>query len=134
MQYITIFLLLCIIGCGKSGPERAVIEGKVTFKGETLKEGAITFFPKGGQAGITAGGKIENGHYYLDTDKGPVVGKNRVEINAFVKSGRKEYVSFGDPSSGLRDEVIEMIPKKYNANSTLEFDVKSGENTYDLEL
>lgn len=127
-----LLLALCALGCGKSGPERAAIEGNVTFNGQALKEGTITFFPTKG--GVTAGGKIENGRYSLDADQGPTLGPNRIKVNAFGKSGRKEYVTYGDPTSGLKDEVIEIIPAKYNVKSTLEFDVQSGTNTYDLNL
>lgn len=132
LNFVT--LILCVVGCEESGPERAAIEGNVTFNGQELKKGSITFFPIQGTQGVTAGCRIENGYYRLDAKKGPTLGKNRVEVNACAKSGRKEYKSFGDPTSGLRDEVVEIIPKKYNVHSTLEFGVQSGKNTYDLEL
>ena len=39
------FLVLGAGGCGRSGPERRMVTGKVTYRGAPVEKGMIRFFP-----------------------------------------------------------------------------------------
>ena len=120
-------------GCGGSGDgvSRGAVKGKVTLDGEPLQEGRIMFEPTGGNQGPVAGGSIEGGAYEIGVEKGVVVGKNLVRINAIRKTGKKVKSIMSDE---MVDETEEAVPEKYNTNSTLEKDVQAGENVLDFEL
>ena len=76
------------IGCSE-GPRRASVGGTVSVAGKPLERGVITFIPVEGGKGPRAGGEISDGEYSLDGSAGAVVGKCRVEIRGFRKTGRK---------------------------------------------
>ena len=120
-------------GCGPTGDgvSRGAVKGKVTLDGEPLQEGRIMFEPTGGNQGPVAGGSIEGGAYEIGVEKGVVVGKNLVRINAIRKTGKKVKSIMSDE---MVDETVEAIPGKYNTNSTLEKDVRAGDNVLDFEL
>lgn len=89
-----------LAGCGGSGggdsPERISLSGKVTFNGQPVPAGDLSFAPDGkqgnkGPAGIAT---IENGVYYTVDGKGPVAGAQVVTINGF------EAGEGADPASG----------------------------------
>ena len=116
-------LTLCALtlsGCfggSQDGLERAVITGTISFDGQPLPEG------KAVQAIIT------NGVYSLEADQGPVVGANKIMVNATRKTGK--FQNF----DGVKTEIMQQyIPAKYNADSTLRYEVKAGENTADFSL
>lgn len=132
------FLLLVIAfasgsGCGPAGPERAEVSGTVTFNGRPVEQGAITFFPAPGVVGPEGGSEIKNGKYFIPRKAGPVVGKNRVELRSFQKSGRM----IQDPTAKqgtLTEEIKNIFPEEYNRNSTLVREVKSGKNEIEFEI
>ena len=107
------FIALSIAGCGSSGgggsgggatlPADAVVikavegiawdaksytatavEGKVSYGGEPIDVGTITFLPASG-SGIKGGGLIENGSYQVDPKLGLGTGPHRVEIHWTVE-------------------------------------------------
>ncbi|WP_437221967.1 hypothetical protein SH661x_002562 [Planctomicrobium sp. SH661] len=113
---VVVFVLstLFLAGCsGGDGLNRVEVRGKVTLDGEPLKDGSITFFPRGD--GPVVGTRIENGDYHFPLNTGPVPGEYRVEINASAPNGKK-ITDFGGK---LVDEYASIIPTKYNRKSTL---------------
>lgn len=121
-------------GCGnKSGPERAVVSGKVTLDGVPVESGAISFAPTGETQGLTAGGTITGGEYKLDAERGPIIGTHKVRINAGKKTGRQVQAAMSAPGT-MTDEVVEAVPARFNSQTTLTREVKSGENKLDFEL
>lgn len=135
MRYFLGFaLLLGCIGCGKSdGLSRAAVGGRVTLDGTEIVVGTIAFYPADGLQGPVAGGSIQNGQYSIARDRGPIVGKNRVEIHASKKTGRQVQAPMAEPGA-MTDEVLEAVPSRYNTQSTLVADVKPGKNVLDYEL
>jgi len=130
---ISLLLILTIVGgCGKSGPQRATVAGAVQMDGQPVESGSIAFYPVEGTRGPSAGGPIEAGRYRIDSAKGVVVGKARVEINFPKKTGRM----IPDPinSKALVEEYVEGVPSKYNSESTLVRDIAVGENQLDFDL
>lgn len=136
---------MLVVGCGPKGPELGAVTGKVTLDGTPVTNGLVTFVPVGG--GRPATGKTDaNGQYTLMgvDGKGALLGQHRVSITTVqqtaevleVRSDSPEYAkqAMPDPSDYDTAKVVEPIPARYNTNTELTYEVKSGPNVIDLEL
>src|SRR5690606_27882819 len=81
--------LLATCGCGEQELERAAVHGRVTYKGQPIADGRIQFFPAKTEQAPVVVAEIKDGQYSLAAEQGPVLGNNRIEINAFEKTGRQ---------------------------------------------
>jgi hypothetical protein len=126
-------LVAACIGCGNKGPRRAAVSGHVTLDGELIDEGVIQFLPIEGTVGPETGGIIAKGQYDIPQERGPVVGKSRVELRASKKTGRKIQDPTGRPGT-LTDEYREMFPPSSNINSSLVREIKDELNTLDFDI
>ena len=150
---VTLSLAAAVLISGCSGDEsglekRYSVSGKVTYKGELLPKGGITFEPvkPGPPAGRHASGTIENGYYTLTTstkDDGALPGEYKVVIVAttvdmtdlakksggLIHQGDKEFQKVVESAKSL-------VPAKYTKSETtpLTATVKTGSNTVSLEL
>ena len=130
-------LAVSLDGCGRDGSlkyEQAAASGVVTYKGEPVEEGLIRFIPDAvNDDGLTPGkpafSKITKGIYEVPADRGATVGKNRIEISSFRKTGRVI-----EEEGTKSEEKVQFLPAQYNTNSTLSAEVKPGENTLDFDL
>ena len=128
--------LLASLGCGKSGPPRAPIAGRITVGGAPLKAGRILFVPIAPTEGPAASAAIVNGEYNISADQGPVVGKNRVEVEADLPLG----FDFDDEAAYARRASNGALPKQpipsqFNRHSKLEVEIKAGEeNTFAVDV
>jgi hypothetical protein len=136
-QYFSRLLLLAVAalalaGCGASDSERSRVQGAVSYGGEPVDDGGIAFIPEGGgPSQVRATGDIRDGHYDLDSTRGPYPGKYSVEIYWYKKTGRK----IASPSGkAFKDETKQAIPAKYNDKTELKVEVKPGRNTLDFDL
>src|SRR5262249_26809140 len=105
-------LLTCLpaAGCGK----RASVQGTVTYANQPVAGGRIFFLPEGEPKGRPAvHATIEGGKYGLSADKGPEVGKHRVEIVWHRKPGGKPVGKQGDPGFST-DDLVQTLPAIYN--------------------
>lgn len=121
---------LLLTGCGGvDRPQLATVKGKVTLNGQPVPLAKVYFAPvDGGQS--SSGETAVNGEYelYFRYDEpGAQVGKHRVTVSTYQPP---EVDDMGKPIGG----VPEKIPAQYNTNSTLEKEVKPGENIIDLNL
>ena len=121
-------LALCL-GCSS---DQTTIEGAITFDGQPVERGSITFEPASG-AGPSAGGTIENGQYKIDAS-GVTPGEMIVRISAVRPTGKKMEAGPPEPPGTLVDEVRPYIPAAYNEQSTLKAQVKAGKVTQDFAL
>jgi hypothetical protein len=121
------------IGCGKKGPQRAAASGHVTLDGQPIDHGVIQFLPVAGTVGPETGGVIDKGQYDIPKQRGPVVGKSRIELRASKKTGRKIQDPTGRPGV-LTDEYQEMFPPSSNTASSLEREIKDEPNTLDFDI
>jgi len=122
-------ILVALCGCSKSSQESRV-SGHVMVDGNRIGPGTVVYAPVGG--GKPATGSIdEGGNYSMNTSRelGLASGKYKVavsirEIPQNVKRGDR-------PPPGKL-----LIPERYeqNTSSGLEYDVKPGQNTIDIEL
>jgi hypothetical protein len=145
---IPLLVLGCALlaGCGPGGPTLGKVTGKVTLDGKPLPNVAVTFMPtEGGSAsGITdASGNYELSH---PNGKGTPLGKNKVSVTTVQKptstvdlsqipSDSPEYAKALEASqSGYNVTFKEPIPEKYNLKTELQYEIKSGSQTINLEL
>ncbi len=118
-----------LVGCGRAtGPQTAVVTGKVTLDGTPLSEGSINFLPKDG-IGVPAGAKVTNGTYRAEVP----LGDKRVEIRAPQVVGQKVAYE-GDPNSPKIDLIEERVPARYNAQSDLKATVAASNKPTDFAL
>jgi hypothetical protein len=121
MPHLWMPLLICVAaGCGKSGPEVAPVKGRVTLDGRPLSTVDIVFQPEDGKPPATSR-TDEEGHYellYKRGVNGAPVGQHTVRI-AFT--------------SGIVAKPP-TIPDRYNKQSELHREVKSGSNEIDFDL
>ena len=127
---------LCVLlaGCGGSkysGDQRFPLVGEVTFDGQPIDLGSISFIPASGGEGRASGGVITDGKYDVPEEKGANAGTYRVEIHWLKRTG-KELL---DAESGeMYDERIEALPDKFHSSSELTVEVPLPANTHDFQL
>ena len=124
-------LLAAQTGCNTSGG-LLTVTGTVTLDGEPVSEGAITFRAQQGTSGPAAGGKITDGQFTIAAAKGVMPGSYHVEISASKKTGKKVM---DVPLGTMRDEIIQLIPPRYNRNTELMATVtEEGPNSFNFAL
>lgn len=124
---ISALLLPLCLGCQHQG---CPVQGEVTFEGQPVEDGTVTFEPADGQ-GPTAGGRISTGRYSIDSDAAPLPGKKIVRIFGVRKTGRR----FNNFMTGMTDEVVPCIPNVYNSRSTLSCELaRNGQSQMDFHL
>lgn len=117
--------MFAITGCGSGS--RSSVEGTVTFDGQSVDGGSITFLPESGDKNASpASGQIIDGKYAIDSERGPAPGKYKVEIIWKKKTG-KQIPNASDPGTSV-DETKQVIPQKYNSKTELTCEIKSGSN------
>lgn len=131
MYRITLMTLLLatvsiLLGCGSS-PAVPEIEGTVstagtvTFDGQPLVKGEITFNDPAAQRPMSFVGEIRNGQFELRAPSGVM----RVEIRAYEQAG-------GDDDTPLSKQLI---PARYNDRSELSVELTAdGPNVLSFEL
>jgi hypothetical protein len=124
---VVVLLGAAVFGC--SGDRRVGVEGTVTYAGEPIAVGSITFLPTG-EKGIKAGGLITDGRYKLEPQFGLNPGPHSVEIRWNKPTGKKYRNEFGEQF----DQRAEGLPAKYHTNSTLTADIQAGHNVIDFHL
>lgn len=123
------FLLVVFFvpGCGGT-TSLATVNGTVTLDGKPLKEGLVTFVPIDGK-GQPADGKIVDGKFSVAIKPGEV----KVMFSAPKVVGKKKM--YDTPDAPTVDDVKELIPERYNAQSQIKLTVKGGtqSETYELQ-
>jgi len=88
------------VGCGPTGPARYDVSGSVTFDGQPVPVGTITFVPATGNSGPGGSAGIQAGRYdTASTGKGPTGGPHVAIITGFDGKtvGGVEQVQEGSP-------------------------------------
>lgn len=117
-----------IAGCSQSAPDRVVVGGSVTYNGEPVPNGQITFIPSEANPGPVSGGPIKDGRYVAQARGGVPLGKHRVEIVGF-----RPMKSTGAPvGEGLPAE--QYLPSQFNQRSELTALVEPTPNPKSLDF
>ncbi len=121
---------MLLAGCGSSS-DRTGLEGTVTFAGELLPKGSITFLPQAGTRGPAAGGNVEDGRFKIAREGGTFAGKFEVKITATRETGRKVKTLIGTVVDGQE----QYLPTRYNRQSKLTAEVTAeGPNRFEFDL
>lgn len=130
--FVIVSWVIALAGC--SGEVKtAPVSGTVRIDGVAVEKGAIQFIPIDGNSGPSAGEVIANGQYKISAERGAAIGRNRVELRAFKKSGR-EMQDATKPTGSVSAEWVPAIPPQYNTDSTLVRDIKPGDNRIDFDI
>lgn len=129
-KLLLVGFLLGSVGCGGGagdGPPRYRVHGKVTYKGQPLAKGTITFGAMDANKGTPDAASINNGSYTIE--RGLAAGDYVVVVEEVSPSLREADKA----KSALPKSTI---PAKYAAAKTsdLKFTVKSSSNTADFDL
>lgn len=126
-------LCLVFVGCSRreyTGHERYPLSGKVTYDGQPIDWGSISFLPLDAEHRVS-GGMITDGIYSVPEEKGANAGKHRVEIRWRKLTGKQ----LRDPDSGeMYAERKEGLPASFYADSDLTAEVSAEQTTFDFEL
>jgi hypothetical protein len=122
--------IVMLIGCSRSLESQ--VSGKVTLDGKQTGPGVVVFVSEGGQSNPATGAVDLSGDYFLKTSraKGLAPGKYRVSVSIF------DQPTDVKPGERSMKQAKLIIPEKYVSatSSGLEFQVKPGNNTIDIEL
>lgn len=141
-KYWTLTVLLCgsLTGCGKAAVPTGRVSGKVTYKGQPVSVGTVAF--RNDEKGAVAAARLDSsGAYQLrfggdfnipSGDYFVVVTPPDVELpiaSDIAKDPSKAQTPIVQPE-------FPDIPRKYRnpLSSGLKFEVKSGANTFDIDL
>jgi hypothetical protein len=109
------------------------VHGSVTLDGKPVESGAVQLVPLDGHA-PTAGAQIVDGRFQTRAQ----VSKYRVKIDSNIAVGpdgkKVDPNRKIDKYSKADFTIKQLVPDKYNRDSTLELDVKSGLNEPKFDL
>jgi hypothetical protein len=114
---------------GCSSDHRFGVEGRVTYAGEPIELGSITFLPED-EKSIKGGGIIVKGQYKVEPSNGLNPGQHRVQIRWAKPTGKKYKNEFGE----VLDVRQEGLPEKYHTKSSLTAVIKAGPNRINFDL
>jgi hypothetical protein len=142
------FLGLTIMsGCGGEDDigKRYSVSGKVTYKGEPVPKGIVTFTPEDSKSGRPAAATIQSDGSYTLTTLPTSPGDGALPGNYLVSIAASDVdisATQGKPGGMYRVDIItkaprkDFVPRKYgNANkSGLKAEVKAETNRFDFDL
>ncbi len=136
--YLAMGCLLLASGCGSRDPgPRSRVYGEVTLDGRPVEAAAIIFHSQIGKNAHSVYGFVEQGHYEITEEEGPLVGPACVQFQAkpiapAAYEAALEQVSLRRGSPRL---TVVDLPTHYGQQSSLKVDVTlDGENQFDFHL
>jgi hypothetical protein len=116
--------ILTLAGCGPAdGIYKVIVSGNVSYDGQPVSNGQITFYPADTTRGPVSTAMIKDGKYVADSKGGVPVGRHQVKIEGYRKP---QTVPPGMSAEDLGRE--QYLPAKYNANSELTTEIKIDES------
>jgi hypothetical protein len=116
-------------GCGGDGLSRGAVAGRVTVGGAPLTKGRILFVPIAPNTGPAVSAVVVDGQYTLARDAGPIVGQNRVEVEAELDLGFAIDDEAAFAARGGKPLPPNPVPAAFNKQSTLAVEIQEGETT-----
>jgi hypothetical protein len=127
---VALLLAVSLPGCDSAG-KPASVRGTVKFKGELVAKGSVRVSTEDGTPGPGGIGRIEDGHYEIDSCKGLRAGKYLVIIHGFKETGKMIQIDDANPP---RKEELQFIPRRYNDDSKQTIELSPGDNEKDFDL
>ncbi|MFO0850985.1 MAG: hypothetical protein U0871_20890 [Gemmataceae bacterium] len=122
------------VGCSDPYAGREAVTGKVTLKGQPLKDGTIQFVPANG-SGTQAVLFIVDGAYKAERKEGLLPGRYVIRISAADKKMGADESEAGGPGGSANITFFDLIPPEWNAASQHEVEVKSGaKNEFNFDV
>jgi hypothetical protein len=132
LAFLLLSLLPLALGCGEPNPlGRRPIHGQITLNGKLVDYGSIQFMPEDPDHGVATGAMIENGSYRTKLTDGLPPGSYKVMITS---PDRSKVEKVEGPPGDQRSFAVELIPKKYNLQSTLKIEVPKGRGTHTADF
>jgi hypothetical protein len=120
---------LSFLGCSDSVDGRYGVSGEVSYQGEAIPSGVITFIREGAMASA-GGAAISDGKYSVPAEAGLPEGDYRVAIS--VPEGGPVVE---EEAPGISVEPVETLPPRYNADTELRAKVQAGSsNQFNFNL
>ncbi len=137
--FLALALMFVVAGCSAqdyTGAKRVPVSGTVTFDGKPIPYGVISFLP-GGEDQRGASGPIQQGKYSIEEKYGPNIGRYKVSILGYPEvptgfdgpEGASAEEMYDDGGTDMKEQ---MLPRRYNFQTTLEVDVVAGQNQHDF--
>ena len=117
---------LGLLGCS-DGPSKGTVTGTVTLDGQPLKEGVVNFEAIDGKSGGSSA-TIKDGAFTASVPTAEM----KVMFSASKVLGKKKM--YDTPDSPTVDDTVELIPDRFNVNTTFKLTVKSGTQSEKYEL
>ena len=118
-------LLAASSGCRKAGPERVIVSGTVSYRGEPIPKGTIRFSPERREEVPSSVARIVDGKYSASANGGVCVGSYRIEIVAHRIDPRYQ-TGATSPETEAELPTQQYLPEKYNRQTQLEIAIESG--------
>ena len=125
MRTLPILLSLFLLGGCDSGPVKGTVTGTVTLDGQPVEDGLIRFVPADGNS-QPADCILVKGVYTVTM----TVGDKKVEVTWSKSTGNAP----ADTAVQSTQKSVEMIPAKYNVQTTLLYSVVKGPQQKDFPL
>ncbi|MCO6047457.1 hypothetical protein NG895_26435 [Aeoliella sp. ICT_H6.2] len=146
-SFALLLVACCFVAVAGCGPDSNVapVSGTVSFEGNKVAEGTVTFYPTSG--GRPATGTIQpDGTFTLSTfdpKDGAMIGDHKVAIEARqlpkappAPTSLEEEIAGGSPVPVGKVTIKWLVPEKYASAQTSELTatVNSGQNQIDFTL
>jgi len=127
--WVVLLLSLPWAGCNKL--DTLGLDGEVTFDGQPVSTGTISFEPQDPNTGTFVATTIEDGKYALSAEKGVKPGAYRVRISAPDLSSAPPQAAHAEGSV----VIPELIPAAWNTNSEVKIEARAdGERRFDFRI
>jgi hypothetical protein len=119
---------VCLPGCSWS--KLKPVEGRVTWEGQPLEEGTITFRPADGK-GPSAEAPIVKGQYSVNVKPGD----KKIAIQGYKVEGQRRASEL-DPNSPMVPNKRQLIPPRYSDRDKTELTrkIEAGASKLDFDL
>jgi hypothetical protein len=122
---VVLAVLAVMPGCTEATGGKLPVSGTIKLKGQPIADGSIQFV----SADAFTGAAIKDGKYEIPAAQGLVPGTYTVRISAPESSA-----PVSEPGGEIAPPVKDLVPAEYNTNSTLNFEAKPGNKTFDFDI
>jgi hypothetical protein len=123
-HFVLLLLLAVVLAACHRGPPMGTLKGKVTLDGQPVDGGLIRFVPADGNS-QPEDCVVQGGNYTVTMP----VGMKKVEVY-WTKGGGKAV----DTASQGTEQIVQLVPPKYNTQTTLTHELVEGEQEQDFAL